>query len=676
MTGSYGRVAGALSVSLVCGSAQLAWAQTSADSAQPSTSPEPETVTVTAHRLEEQLPGILESQGIRVDVITADQIADGAYLDIATSLQMLAPGLYVSPKNGPFDYVNVSLLGSRTEDVLWLLDGVRMNNRLYGGTTPLDTLPSTIVDRIEVLEGGQGLFYGTEAAAGAVDILTKDFSKTPDGAVTIGGDTNLSGHFDGYYRDSVGSNQFVVYGDFDASRGFQPFPSNEIQPSDTDRDRAYHLFTAGVKYAYDFTDDLRYSGMFQHTSGKLNFSVPFEVADAYNSRDENVLTSKLDFTPSNAFEFFVKGYYHWWDSHYTELDNVVGSPGEYSVAENNGFWGFSDRGVNLMGKFTLSSELDGILGYDFQNYEGHDAVLVIQQKTESVNAVFGQIATSPDWLPHTNFAAGVRFNDPTVGPNATIWTVSGQHDWQQGLFMRGQAGTAFRLPTAEELFANDPNDELGDPNLKPERSTNINLSFGDVLGAPDSKLRWELIGFWRDVTNLIEFTGFDAATDQSVFGNVAGTVEVRGGEMEVAYERPQYSFDVNYTYSHSVQPGGIQVSDIPAQEAKVTLDYHPTDQPFGVTVSAIYVGAEQASGLGANYDQSAEYGKYPLLDLAGRYYCDAKRRHILTLSLENALDRRYASSLGTAIRDSDGSYYNYENLGVPLTFSARYTYKL
>ena len=48
-------------------------------------------------------------------------------------------------------------------DVLWLVDGIRINNRLYGGTTPLDTLPASMVERIEVLNGGQALFYGTRA---------------------------------------------------------------------------------------------------------------------------------------------------------------------------------------------------------------------------------------------------------------------------------------------------------------------------------------------------------------------------------------------------------------------------------------------------------------------------------------------------------------------------------
>ncbi len=125
-----------------------------------------EQVTVTAKRLEETLPQQLAIYGTRVDTVTAEDIKNGGYVDIAATLEALTPGLSVTSKNGPFDYVHVSLLGSRTDDVLWLVDGVRINNRLYSGTTPLDTIPSAMVERIEVMEDGQALFYGTQAVGG------------------------------------------------------------------------------------------------------------------------------------------------------------------------------------------------------------------------------------------------------------------------------------------------------------------------------------------------------------------------------------------------------------------------------------------------------------------------------------------------------------------------------
>jgi outer membrane cobalamin receptor len=644
-----------------------AWAQTTSDQTSPGAD-QLQSVTVTAKRLEEELPQILAVQGVRVDTISAQSIANGGYVDLATALEFLAPGLNISPKNGPFDYVAASIQGMPTEDILWLVDGVRINNRLYGGTTPLDTVPASIVDQVQVLEGGEALFYGTQAAAGAVNILTKAFSDTPDGQVSVGGDTNESGHFDGYYRDTVDGNHFVVYADVDVSHGFQPFRNQDYQPSGSDRNRDYRVYTGGAKYAYDFTDSLRFTTLYQHTSGKVDFAFPFLTNQAYNNRDEDIISAKLDFTPSDNFQLFGKAYYHRWDSHYTEYDNVIGSPGQLSVSEAYGFWGFSDRGFNLMSKFKLNSLFDEVVGYDFQNYTGRDAVLVIGQQTESVNAVFGQIATSSELMAHSIIAAGVRYDDPTVGPSAAVWSLSGKHDFSDDFFIRGLIGTAFRLPTAEELFANDPDDERGDPNLKPEQSKNLNVSVGGYLDG--QRFKWELIGFVRNITDLITYTGFDATTDQDLFGNLPGTVHVRGGELDLTQKLGDVSLEESYTYSHSVQDG-LQIDAVPVQQGKVAFDYHPASLPFGLTVTALYVGKEFNSAM---WDGRESYGKYPVFDLAGRYYLDQKRQQTLSFRLANVFDRVYATSLGNGELDATGGGYTYWNVGVPRTFEARYTY--
>ena len=65
-----------------------------------------EQVTVMANRLEEEIPQELAKYGTRVDVITAAQIKNGGFIDVAQALETLAPGLFIAPKNGPFDYVS------------------------------------------------------------------------------------------------------------------------------------------------------------------------------------------------------------------------------------------------------------------------------------------------------------------------------------------------------------------------------------------------------------------------------------------------------------------------------------------------------------------------------------------------------------------------------------------
>lgn len=134
---------------------------------------EVEGVVVTIARLEESLPQEIARYGGELSVVSAETLRANAYVDVSQALQMQTPGLYIAPRSGPFSYVDLSLQGSRTGDVLWVVDGVRINNRLYTSTSPADTLPASMIERIEVLKGGQGLLYGSQAVAGVINIVTR-----------------------------------------------------------------------------------------------------------------------------------------------------------------------------------------------------------------------------------------------------------------------------------------------------------------------------------------------------------------------------------------------------------------------------------------------------------------------------------------------------------------------
>lgn len=630
-------------------------------------------VVVSGQSLEETLPEELAQYGTRVDTVTATQVRNGGYTDVAQSLETLAPGLYISPKNGPFDYVDISLLGSRTQDVLWLLDGVRLNNRLYGGTTPLDTFPSALIERLEILDGPQSLFYGTQAIAGAVNIVTRSFGGAPDGALAVGGDSNGGRHLDVYFRDALGRHRFVIYGSADESDGYQPFRTQDYQPSATDRRRGYDVLTLGGKYSYEVSNDLRATVFAQHTEGTLDFAQPFLTATAFNQRNEDILTAKLDYAPSDRLQLFAKGYAHWWRSHYTEFDNVVGMPGTLSVIDDHDFWGYRDYGANAVAKVSVGRWCDAFAGYDFQTYGGNDAVLVITDKREQVHAFFAQVRSPEAWR-RLRIAAGARYNAPSFGPGAAVWNVTAQLSVTPSLFVRGTAASAFRLPTAEELFADDPNDERGNPDLKPERSLNLNLSVGGNFAfARLPRLTWEAVGFARNVTDLISASGFDTTTNQSLFENVPGTIRVRGALLVIAGDiSPSWSASASYTYSSAQNDAGLQIDRVPRHLGKAWLDFHPVRWPIGLGATANYAG--RIFRTFGDTDRES-YGNRAIFDLDGRVFLDGARRHMITVRVANLLGTTYATSLGKATSDADGSAYTYWNLGLPRTFSARYSYR-
>lgn len=157
---------------------------------------EADSIIVTGRSVEETLPQEIARYGSDLHQLTEQDIDERGVVDVAAALQMV-PGLYVMPRNGPFSYVDVSLQGSRTQDVLWTVDGIRINNRLYGGTSPNDTLPAGMVERIEVLKGGESLFYGTQAAAGVINVVTRSFSDEFGGQVNAQVDSRAGTNVDG-----------------------------------------------------------------------------------------------------------------------------------------------------------------------------------------------------------------------------------------------------------------------------------------------------------------------------------------------------------------------------------------------------------------------------------------------------------------------------------------------
>src|SRR5262249_34663388 len=141
-----------------------------------------------------------------------------------------------------------------------------------------------------------------------------------------------------------------------------------------------------------------------------------------------------------------KGYYHRWDSHYTEVRNVIGQPTATNVVSDHEFWGYKDYGANLLARLTPTRGVAYYAGYDFQNYSGEDAVLLIARNTERVNAIFGQIETTRDLMRNVVLTAGVRYNAPSASESHTVWNVTGRYDFAKSMFVRANVGTSFRYP--------------------------------------------------------------------------------------------------------------------------------------------------------------------------------------------------------------------------------------
>ncbi len=621
-------------------------------------------VVISAPSVESTTTAELSKYGSEVHVVTREQIEKaGPSADISRVLQMYVPGLYVLPKAGPFDYAKVSLLGGRGDDALILLDGVRLNNRLYGGLY-LDTLPAAAVDRVEVLKGGQGLFFGTQAISGVINIITKRASsKEYTGEASIGLDTfkgfNAEGNVQKLYSNGLGDMDVLLYGSRNVSDGYQPFRDRDINGQlVTDKNRSYDLTTAGLKVGQKFGDKARLEVFYQYTQADLDFARPLSNHDTYNAREHSIATTTFEANPTDWMEFFIKGHLNAWDTKYTRVYNTAG--GGLIVRNDKDYWGFRDWGVQAQSKFTLPGDHQWVVGVDSQWFRGNDDVYIIDNSKAEVFGYYTQFRPNLEFMPDFHPAFGVRHEAISGGSSTTIWNASGVYDLMDNLSVRGQVGTGFKLPNAEQMFVNDTG-MVGNPDLKPEESLNYELGvdYGtDLYGQPFSV---SATAFYRKIDNLIGYTTLPSG--DTSFKNSDDEAKFKGLSL-VAKQQLDLNWALGFDYTRTLsQSDGKRVADIPSSVTRLTVQYDADDKDWGVEAGARFIGSSIN-----RYDQ--DYGEYAVVDGSAYYCLDDKKQHKLTLLVENLFDREYATS---HTKNLDGDVVPY--IARPLTAEIRYTFK-
>ncbi len=179
----------------------------------PTADPEPgartlDTVLVTGSRIRR---AELETQ-VPVQVLSREDIDRSGFTSVAEVVQNLtASGAALNTKfnsSGNFGFppdgggvgagaatVDLRHLGAKR--VLVLVDGMRWVNESsasgVGSSVDLNTIPLSIIERIEVLEDGASSIYGSDAIAGVVNIITRKDVEGPSVQLHYGDYSDLSG---------------------------------------------------------------------------------------------------------------------------------------------------------------------------------------------------------------------------------------------------------------------------------------------------------------------------------------------------------------------------------------------------------------------------------------------------------------------------------------------------
>lgn len=141
-------------------------------------------VVVTATRTEQSEDESLAS----VSVITREDIDKKQPLSVQDALVGI-PGINISNQGGLGKNSSVFMRGTNSDQVLVLVDGVRMGSATTG-TTAFQDIPIDQIEHIEIVRGPRSSLYGSEAIGGVIQIFTRKGGGGLKPFLSLGGGTN------------------------------------------------------------------------------------------------------------------------------------------------------------------------------------------------------------------------------------------------------------------------------------------------------------------------------------------------------------------------------------------------------------------------------------------------------------------------------------------------------
>lgn len=200
-------------------------------------------------------PTTLSQAPAAVTVITREQIAQQQANRLSTILQQI-PGVFVDEMGGRGGLSSIYLRGGDPNFTVVMIDGIPINDpsNQRGGSVNLATLTPERIERIEVVRGPVSVTYGSDAMAGAINIITRKGQTDPHYQATIEG-----GQF-GYGRgvaQAQGAIDDVLYS------GSVAFTRNDAQ---VEGDRFQGLTTGGsLGWSNHSSVNLQLTGQFSQS---------------------------------------------------------------------------------------------------------------------------------------------------------------------------------------------------------------------------------------------------------------------------------------------------------------------------------------------------------------------------------------------------------------------------
>lgn len=562
-------------------------------------------------------------------VITSSEIQAMGARNLNEVLETV-PGMHVSLSSlSRLDSV-YSIRGIHTgfnPQVLLLMNGVPVQSSLQGGRPSLLRVPTTSIDRIEIIRGPGSAVYGADAYAGVINVITKDASVI--NATQVGGGTGSFGGKDLWlttatewnnwkaslnfsYQESDGDNSRVVNSDLQS--GLDIFLGTHASLAPGALSTRYQILDTHLA----LTSERSQINIWSWVSNDAGIGAGGAQALDFNGNDESNLflvdaTHHFD-DNGGPWDNSIRLSYLYYDlqtrfSLFPEGALIpIGSDGNVNAVEPAGIVLFPDGLIGQPGQESADSQIDLIsiysgweshrvriaTGSKHQTLEGREyknfgpgvidgSVAVIDGKLTDVSdtdyvflakssRTIGYLSLQDEWqiTSSLELTSGVRYDNysdfgGTTNPRiALVWAGTEQ------LITKLLYGSAFRAPSFMEQGSKNNPVLLGNRNLDPEQIDTLELSF-NYLVTPD--LQTSLTVFHYEARDMIEFVSESVVTIKTAQN--ARDQDGDGFELEFNWKPiPTLHLSGNYSYQNAKDIASNQpVADAPGRQVKMNMNW-------------------------------------------------------------------------------------------------------
>ncbi|QZH74387.1 MAG: TonB-dependent receptor [Erythrobacter sp.] len=408
------------------------------------------TVTATGTRIE------VEDTGQAITVLGEDEIRSLQGPDLTRVLERV-PGLAISRNGGLGGFTGVRLRGAEAEQVLVVLDGVRVADPASpSGGFDFGNLLSGNLAKVDVLRGSNSTIWGSDALGGVIVASTRAASELAASA-EYGADDSLTAAASGGVSDED-------TGFLGASASYVRTDGYSAAASGTEAD-GFEQWVLEGHGRYYFSDTFEVFARLRQVEGTLDidgFPAPtYSLADT-----DEVQDTRQTFGSAGAVydsgPLFVQASYAFAD---TARDNLDSSGAETFTSE-----GRSDV-VSVRGEWRPIGPL--LLNFGAENeWTSYETLFEPGDNTR----IFGAYAQGGIEWRGISGHIGARFTDHADFGSDVSFGADVSYEVAQNWRLRASIGEGFKAPSLFQLLS-----DFGNASLTPERATSfdLGLAYGD-----------------------------------------------------------------------------------------------------------------------------------------------------------------------------------------------------